>query len=107
GLTDVPGAWVAGNVTDLSATVIAAAAQGVAAAAAINADLVAEDTRRAVNERAPGAAREQPHAADGHDHVLMDPRQLVTQEFWDTRYASADAIWSGNPNQQLVAQVAD
>ena len=37
----------------------------------------------------------------------MDPRQLVTQEFWDARYASADAIWSGNPNEQLVAQVAD
>ena len=56
GLTDVPGVWVAGNVTDLSATVIGAAAQGVAAAAAINADLVAEDTRLAVNLlRNPGA----------------------------------------------------
>jgi thioredoxin reductase len=51
GQTDVPGVWVAGNVTDLSATVIAAAAQGVVAAAAINADLVAEDTRRAVTLR--------------------------------------------------------
>ena len=36
---------------DLSATVIGAAAQGVMAAAAINADLVAEDTRRAVIAR--------------------------------------------------------
>jgi thioredoxin reductase len=70
GLTDLPGVWVAGNVTDLSATVIGAAAQGVAAAAAINADLVAEDTRRAVNvRRDPGAAMEQPAGADGHDHV--------------------------------------
>jgi len=107
GLTDLPGVWVAGNVTDLSATVIGAAAQGVAAAAAINADLVAEDTRCAVNERTSGAPLEQPRAADGHDHMPMDPRQLVTQEFWDARYASADAIWSGNPNEQLVAQVAD
>ena len=41
----------AGNVMDLSATVIGAAAQGVMAAAAINADLVAEDTRRAVIAR--------------------------------------------------------
>src|SRR5438128_10414116 len=41
----------AGNVMDLSATVIGAAAQGVMAAAAINADLVAEDTRRAVITR--------------------------------------------------------
>jgi SAM-dependent methyltransferase len=107
GLTDLPGVWVAGNVTDLSATVIGAAAQGVAAGAAINADLVAEDTRRAVKERTPGAILDQPHGAAGHDQVPMNPRQLVTQEFWDARYASADAIWSGNPNEQLVTQVAD
>jgi SAM-dependent methyltransferase len=30
-----------------------------------------------------------------------------TAEFWDERYGSADSIWSGNPNIQLVAQVAD
>jgi thioredoxin reductase len=48
GLTDVPGVWVAGNVADLSATVMVAAAGGVAAGTAINADLVAEDTRQAV-----------------------------------------------------------
>jgi thioredoxin reductase len=92
GLTDLPGVWVAGNVTDLSATVIGAAAQGVAAAAAINADLVAEDTRCAINERTPGATLEQPHAADGHDRVPMDPHHLVTQEYWDAQYASAKAI---------------
>jgi thioredoxin reductase len=51
GQTEIQGVWVAGNVTDLSATVIAAAAQGMVAAAAINADLVAEDTRRAVSLR--------------------------------------------------------
>ena len=49
GLTDVPGVWVAGNVTDLAASVVVAAAGGASAAAAINADLVAEDTRRAVS----------------------------------------------------------
>jgi thioredoxin reductase len=48
GLTDVPGVWVAGNVTDLTAQVVTAAAGGAAAAAAINADLIAEDTQRAV-----------------------------------------------------------
>jgi thioredoxin reductase len=48
GLTDVPGVWVAGNVTDLTAQVVSAAARGAFAGAAINADLVAEDTRRAV-----------------------------------------------------------
>jgi thioredoxin reductase len=51
GLTDVPGVWVAGNVRDVSATVVGAAAAGVAAATAINADLVAEDTRLAVTAR--------------------------------------------------------
>ena len=48
GATAVPGVWVAGNVTDLRAQVISAAAAGVNAAAAINADLIAEDTRHAV-----------------------------------------------------------
>ncbi|WP_433655639.1 NAD(P)/FAD-dependent oxidoreductase [Nocardia sp. CA-128927] len=48
GRTDVPGVWVAGNVTDLSAQVGGAAAAGAFAAAQINADLVTEDTRRAV-----------------------------------------------------------
>jgi hypothetical protein len=40
--------WVAGNVTDLAAQVGAAAAAGATAAAQINADLVAEETRQAV-----------------------------------------------------------
>ncbi|WP_028479737.1 NAD(P)/FAD-dependent oxidoreductase [Nocardia sp. CNY236] len=48
GLTSVPGVWAAGNLTDPSANVLASAAAGATAAAAINADLVAEDTRRAV-----------------------------------------------------------
>jgi thioredoxin reductase len=48
GRTNVPGVWVAGNVTDLSAQVVAAAAAGTVAAAAINADLVADEVRRAL-----------------------------------------------------------
>jgi thioredoxin reductase len=48
GLTRVPGVWVAGNVTDLQAKVVEAAAGGEFTAAAINADLTVEDTRRAV-----------------------------------------------------------
>jgi hypothetical protein len=48
GLTAVAGVWVAGNVADLSAGVIGAAAAGMVAATAVNADLIAEDTRRAV-----------------------------------------------------------
>ncbi|MFI8103070.1 NAD(P)/FAD-dependent oxidoreductase [Streptomyces sp. NPDC086023] len=51
GRTDVPGVWAAGNVTDPSAQVGAAAAAGAWAAAQINGDLVADDTRRAVAAR--------------------------------------------------------
>src|SRR4051794_2577777 len=58
GATAVPGVWVAGNVTDLKAQVIASAAGGLNAAAALNADLVAEDARMAVSAaRSAGAAR--------------------------------------------------
>lgn len=61
GRTSVPGVWVAGNVTDLTAQVGGAAAAGTLAAAHINADLVVEETRRAVaayrdrQERGAGA----------------------------------------------------
>lgn len=48
GRTDVPGVWVAGNVSDLVAQVGTAAAAGAAAGAQINADLVAEEIREAV-----------------------------------------------------------
>lgn len=48
GRTDVEGVWVAGNVTDPSAQVITAAAQGNRAGAAVNADLVDHDTSRAL-----------------------------------------------------------
>jgi SAM-dependent methyltransferase len=42
-----------------------------------------------------------------HAHHDIDPAALVTREFWDDRYASADQVWSGNPNQRLVEHVAD
>ncbi|MDH6122950.1 thioredoxin reductase [Kitasatospora sp. GAS204A] len=48
GRTEAPGVWVAGNVTDPAAQVGSAASAGAAAAAQINADLIAEETRRAV-----------------------------------------------------------
>ncbi|HYH25076.1 MAG TPA: NAD(P)/FAD-dependent oxidoreductase [Blastococcus sp.] len=51
GATAVPGVWVAGNVSDLSAQVVASAAAGLRAGAMINADLITEDARRAVAER--------------------------------------------------------
>jgi thioredoxin reductase (NADPH) len=48
GATTVPGVWVAGNVSDMSAQVVVSAAAGMRAGAMINADLVAEDARLAV-----------------------------------------------------------
>ncbi|CAL9350616.1 NAD(P)/FAD-dependent oxidoreductase [Streptomyces atacamensis] len=57
GATAVPGVWVAGDVADLAGKVVGAAAAGVSAAAAINADLVEEETARAVAARA-GLGRE-------------------------------------------------
>ncbi|MET7649148.1 NAD(P)/FAD-dependent oxidoreductase [Streptomyces sp. NPDC005426] len=57
GATEVPGVWVAGNVASLMEQVIGSAAAGLKAGAAINGDLVAEDTRRAVEaRRAPFSA---------------------------------------------------
>ncbi|GAB2497738.1 NAD(P)/FAD-dependent oxidoreductase [Promicromonospora xylanilytica] len=47
GSTEVPGVWVAGNVTDASAQVGASAAAGALAGAHMNADLVTADTRAA------------------------------------------------------------
>jgi thioredoxin reductase len=49
GATLVPGVWLAGTVTDPFATVVAAAAAGLAAAAAINAGLVDEDAQAAAS----------------------------------------------------------
>lgn len=43
-----PGVWVAGNVVDVSAGVVQAAASGVTAAAAINFDLSAQESSRAM-----------------------------------------------------------
>ncbi|WP_214402019.1 NAD(P)/FAD-dependent oxidoreductase [Pseudonocardia lacus] len=48
GATAVPGVYVAGNVTDPMAQVVASAAAGMRAGSVINADLVAEETRSAV-----------------------------------------------------------
>jgi thioredoxin reductase len=49
GATSVPGLWVAGNVTNPRAQVITAAGEGSAAAIAMNADLVDDDIRTAVD----------------------------------------------------------
>jgi thioredoxin reductase (NADPH) len=48
GSTDVPGVWIAGNVADPMGQVITAAADGMRAGAAINMELINEDTAAAV-----------------------------------------------------------
>ena len=48
GVTAVPGVWVAGNVADVGAQVVGAAAAGTTAGAAINLDLVESDLRERV-----------------------------------------------------------
>jgi thioredoxin reductase len=51
--TEVPGVWAAGNVADLAAQVGGSAAAGAMAGAQINADLVMEEARRAVEDYRP------------------------------------------------------
>jgi thioredoxin reductase/SAM-dependent methyltransferase len=95
GRTDVPGVWVAGNVTDLSAQVGAAASQGAFAGAQINADLVMEETGRAVEARRSGARHHHPeHAAE-------------PTEFWEEFYGGDRKPWTGRPNPALVGELAD
>jgi thioredoxin reductase/SAM-dependent methyltransferase len=84
GKTEVPGVWVAGNVTDPMAQVVAAAAAGARTGAMVNADLVAEE------------------ANEASAHL-----DFFSEQFWDERYGAADRIWSGNPNPHLLATVAD
>ena len=88
GATAVPGVWVAGNVADLPAQVISAAAAGLTAAAALNADLIGEDTRAAV---AASRAAAQPQPAE---------------EFWEAFYGQREHVWSGRPNGILVREVS-
>ena len=54
GRTSIHGVWAAGNVVDPRAQVITAAGAGSAAALDINADLVEDDVRKAVNDFSHG-----------------------------------------------------
>jgi len=55
GTTDVPGAWTAGNATDLTAQVGAAASAGALAGARINADLADADADAALARQLAGS----------------------------------------------------
>ena len=41
-----------------------------------------------------------------HDHAPK-MSEMFTPEFWDERYRSAPALWSGNPNSRLVEHATD
>ena len=90
GATSVAGVFVAGNLADLRGALSQATSSGSWVAAAINADLIAEDTARAVAV----AAAATPVAP------------VLDRAFWEKRYESAPQIWSGNPNPQLISDVA-
>lgn len=81
GQTAVAGVYAAGNVTDPSQQVLAAAAHGSRVGAMISFSLAEEDLDT--------AARPSGSEAD-----------------WDHRY-SGYRLWSGNPNGSLVAEVGD
>jgi thioredoxin reductase/SAM-dependent methyltransferase len=95
GRTDVPGVWVAGNVTDLAAQVGAAAAAGAFAGAQINADLVIEETAQAVEAR---------RVTRGHVH---EGHPTAPSEFWEDFYGPGQKPWSGRPNQVLVTELTE
>ncbi|MCO6011348.1 NAD(P)/FAD-dependent oxidoreductase [Actinoallomurus purpureus] len=86
GATTVPGVWVAGNVADVRAHVITAAAAGLNAGAAINADLVAEETRDAL---------------EAYRHQV---RTMFEEDAWEERYRANPSVWSGHPNPQIVTE---
>ncbi len=71
GRTSVPGVYAAGNAVDPRAQVITAAGAGSAAAIAVNADLVDEDTQRAVEDARPYSAAVERQVSDA---VLGDRR---------------------------------
>jgi thioredoxin reductase/protein-L-isoaspartate O-methyltransferase len=81
GETSVAGVYAAGNVTDPSQQVLAAAAHGSRVGAMISFSLAEEDLDT--------ATRPSGNEAD-----------------WDHRYGG-DRLWSGNPNGSLVAEVGD
>ncbi|MFY1703465.1 FAD-dependent oxidoreductase [Micromonospora sp. WMMA1923] len=96
GATALPGVWVAGNVTDPVATVTVAIAAGTTVGGQLNADLVTEDTDRAVARR-NAAAQEDAAGA-------IDPE---TARYWDALYAEQKRRWSGKPNVRLVEEAAE
>lgn len=79
GATEVPGLHAAGNLTDPSQQVLAAAAAGSWVGGQIAFALA-------------------------HEDLLAGARSSANADDWDARYGG-DLLWSGNPNGSLVAEV--
>jgi len=112
GLTGVPGVLVAGAIANPMLQVMGAAASGSMAAAAINGDLVVADVAHAVsvyrNSASPESNNRSVHPEPHHDrHGDGSPDVVMDEAFWDERYSSSDALWSGNPNPQLLSETSD
>lgn len=110
GKTSVDGVWAAGNTSNPAALVPVAAASGVTAAVAINAELVADDIRFALAELAIVTPEPQPHAElHDHDHDQAHEDEVDQTEdpttFWERRYIERGAekgqMWSGHVNAAL------
>ncbi|REK84722.1 NAD(P)/FAD-dependent oxidoreductase [Streptomyces inhibens] len=99
GRTGVAGVWVAGNVTDLMGGVAVAAASGVQAASAINADLVAADTAAAVGRRVSGMNDSTHHT---NRHTRRTNHSTEAERFWERHYSSHERVGKGTPNPVLA-----
>ncbi len=53
------------------------------------------------------AAHVEFHPGGADEPAPVPEMPAMDQAFWDDRYGSADRIWSGDPNPQLVADTAD
>ncbi len=42
----------------------------------------------------------------GHGHGHGEPGDVMDRAFWDERYRASPAVWSGQPNPQLVSEAA-
>jgi len=60
-----------------------------------------------VEERGKAEGVNEEHTHRAHDQDAENLRDLVMDEaFWEDRYRSSEALWSGNPNPQLVTSAA-
>jgi len=103
GATTVPGVWVAGNVSDPIGQVITSAAAGLKAGAAMNADLISEETTHAVAAfRARGQVRENEEKPTISGEPQSEGGSSEGEQFWEGHYRKQERVWSGRANPVLV-----